>query len=100
MSIEAAAALVAGRYEIQRIIVDTQPKTDVRIDLRSDQGSATVLLRGAVDLQINQRWSNWPFTLQFVDISDRQLEGLAVAVSDGQDDQFRCQCASVEVQTA
>lgn len=67
MSIEAAAARVAGRYEIQRLTVETHPQTDVRLDLRSSQGTATVFLRGVVDLQINQRWfsmsgslSSWP----------------------------------------
>jgi hypothetical protein len=98
MSIEAASALVSGGYEIQRVTIDTQPVTTVRIDLRSDHGEAVVVLHGVVDLEVRQRFSNWPFLLQFYDISDRQLEGLTVAVNDGQEDQFRCQCASVEVQ--
>jgi len=98
MSIEAANALVSGGYEIQRVTIETQPETKVRIDLRSDRGSAAVVLHGVVNLEVRQQFSNWPFLLQFYDISDRQLEGLAVAVNDGQENQIRCQCASVDVQ--
>src|SRR5688500_16741642 len=99
MSIEAASALGGAGYEIERIVVGTRPETDVHLVLSSDHGCARVVLRGVMDLRINQRLSNWPFTMQFVDISKRHLEGLAVQVSDGQDDQFSCQCASVEVET-
>jgi hypothetical protein len=99
MSIEAASALGAGGYEIERIVVDTHPRTDVHLMLSSPGGSAHVVLRDVVNLRIRQRISNWPFTMQFVDISDRQMEGLAVQVSDGHEDQFRCQCAAVEVDT-
>lgn len=70
MSIEAASALVSGGYEIQRFTIDTQPETKVRIDLRSDHGSAAVVLRGVVDLEVRQQFSNWPFSLQFDDISE------------------------------
>lgn len=99
MSIDAANALASGCYEIQRVTIDTQPETSVRLSLRSDAGSATLVLHGVIDLEIRQCFSNWPFALEFFDISDRQLEGLAVSVNDGQEDQFRCQCATVEVQT-
>ena len=99
MSIEAANALVSGGYEIARVTIDTHPETEVRLDLRSGHGAATVVLHGVADLEIRQQFSNWPFALEFFDIADRQLEGLAVAVSDGQEDQFHCHCADVEVQT-
>ena len=99
MSIEAANALVSGGYDIHRVTIDTQPQTKVRLDLLSVRGKATLVLHGVVGLEVHQQFSNWPFALEFFDISDRQLEGLAVSVSDGQQDQFRCQCATVEVQT-
>lgn len=99
MSVEAANALASGQYEIVRVTINTRPAADVRLDLQSVRGSATVVLRGVVDLEVRQYFSNWPFALAFFDISDRQLQGLAVSVSDGQEGQFRCQCASVEVQT-
>ena len=99
VSIEAAAALISGKYEIRRVTIDTAPEVSVRLDLESDHGTALVVLRGVVGLEIRQQFSNWPYLLQFWDISDRQLEGLAVQVSDGQEDQFHCQCASVEVET-
>lgn len=99
MSIEAANALLSGGYEIQRVTIDTKPATNVQFDLLSDIGRATVVLHGVVDLEVRQQFSNWPFALEFFDISHRQLEGLAVSVSNGQGDQFRCQCARVEVQT-
>jgi hypothetical protein len=99
MSIHAGSALVSGGYEIDRVTIDTQPETRVRLDLRSDQGTATVVRKGVAELEIRQQFSNWPFLLQFYDIADRQLEGLAGAVNDGQEDQFRCLCASVHVQT-
>ena len=99
MWMESASAMVFGGYEIQRVTIDTQPETKVRLDLQSDEGSAAVVLHGVVDLEVHHQLSNWPFLLQFHDISDRQLEGLAVAVNDGQKDQFRCHCASVEVQS-
>jgi hypothetical protein len=98
MSIEKAAALVSGGYEVERVTVDTRPETTVRLDIRSGAGSATVVLRGVVGLEICQRLSNWPYALAFYDISDRQWDGLAVAVDDGQEDQLRCWCASVDVE--
>ncbi len=89
----------SGKYEIRRVTIDTAPEVSVRLDLESDHGTALVVLRGVVGLEIRQQFSNWPYLLQFWDISDRQLEGLAVQVSDGQEDQFHCQCTSVEVET-
>lgn len=71
MSIEAVSALVRGTYEIWRITVETQPETNVRLDLRSDQGTAVVMLVGVADLEIKQQFSNWPFGFEFYDISDR-----------------------------
>jgi hypothetical protein len=99
MSIETANALASGGYEVQRVTIDTQPETSVRFDLRSDQGASAVVLHRVVALEVRQHWSNWPFALEFSDISERQLEGLAISVSDGQHGQFSCMCASVEVMT-
>ena len=82
---------------MERVTIDTRPDITVRLDIRSDHGSAGVVLHNVVDLEVRPRFSNWPYSLAFIDIPERQLDGLAVAISDSQEGQLRCLCASVEV---
>jgi hypothetical protein len=54
-------------------------------------------LLGVNSLQVSQRISNWPMTIEIVDIRDRGLEGLNFKVTDPEEGILSCLCAEIEV---
>ena len=90
--------LCSARCTVTRLSIEVGTTLELALQVSGPEVSAVVTLSGVVDLELSQAPSNWSLdNLEFSDISDHQLEGLAVRVGAGQDGFMSCACASLEV---
>lgn len=89
--------VVEGHLERLELIVGDGPSTSVRVTLRRGASGQQweVLFSGVASLLVSQEISNWPVTLQIVDIQDRGMEGLRFSVTDPEAGTLSCLCADV-----
>ena len=89
--------VIVGQLAALQIDVN-EAVTQIVLQLRTaaSQELRTVTLRGVTSLRISQQWSNWPMTIELVDISDRGWEGIRYAVTEAEDGVMSCYCEEVE----
>lgn len=91
--------VILGRLIRMEVHADASPETTVVVVVE-ERGSArhsVLTLLGVSSLQVSQRISNWPMTIEIVDIRDRGLEGLNFKVTDPEEGILTCLCAEFDV---
>lgn len=92
---KAEPAITVGRLARMEIGASPGSGTRVVIQLRASHASSalrTVTLSGVTSLRISQEISDWPMTIQVVDISDRGWEGIRYAVTETEHGILSCWC--------